>query len=164
MSTQKIDHIGNYASTVEVLKQALTGLNEEQLTWKPSSESWSIKEVFFHLIDSTVVSTHRIHKVIAEEEAYLTDYDQDAWAVHLKYNQLPIEQGLAVFEALVNYNRTILEEIEKEAWQKKGEHQNGKVLSVENLVNNFVTHLDVHVRQIERIQKSKQFPVAIGSN
>lgn len=69
-----------FLNTHGQLLTAIDGLSEEQTTWKPKPESWSVLEVLTHLVDHSIVISFRIRDILAGTEARLPAFNQDAGA------------------------------------------------------------------------------------
>ena len=50
----------------KILKE-LEELTEEQLLFKPSENSWSIREIIIHISDAELVHIHRMKAVLSED-------------------------------------------------------------------------------------------------
>ncbi|MNP51443.1 DinB superfamily protein [compost metagenome] len=78
--------IKEYALGYTMLRDAIEGLTEEELHYKPAPDKWSIHQILIHVTDSEISSTSRLKKVLAEDEPTLISFDQDAWAKNLGYD------------------------------------------------------------------------------
>lgn len=83
-----------------MLCEAIEGLAEEELRFKPAPDKLSIHQIIIHVTDSEILSTHRLRKVLAEVEPLLISFDQNAWAKDLGYDLLDREQHLLLFQLL----------------------------------------------------------------
>lgn len=80
METATESLVEEYGRGYEMLREAVEGLSEAEIRFKPAPEQWSIHQIIVHLADSELVSTHRLKKVLTEEEPLLASFNQDAWA------------------------------------------------------------------------------------
>ena len=71
------------ASGGEKLRQAIKGLGREDLTAFPVPGTWSIQQIVIHLMDSDLIGTDRMKRIIAEENPTLVGYDQDKFVASL---------------------------------------------------------------------------------
>lgn len=60
--------IEGHSQDYALLREAVNELSEEELRFKPAPDKWSIHQIVIHVTDSEVLSTHRLRKVLAEEE------------------------------------------------------------------------------------------------
>lgn len=90
--------IEEYRQGCEPLREAVEGLSEEELRFQPAPDKWSIHQLLIHVTDSEILSTHRLRKVLAEEEPLLLSFNQEAWVDHLGYERLDREQHMLLFK------------------------------------------------------------------
>ncbi|MDR7318817.1 hypothetical protein J2X83_005137 [Brevibacillus nitrificans] len=86
--------IEEYGRGHKMLREAIEGISEEELRFKPAPDHWSIHQIIIHVTDSEILSTHRMRKVLAENEPLLYSFDQDKWVNKLRYDLLDREQHL----------------------------------------------------------------------
>jgi len=77
--------IEEYSQDYALLREAVEGLSEEELRFQPAPGKWSIHQIVIHVTDDEILSTHRLRKVLAEEEPLLLSFDQEAWTDNLGY-------------------------------------------------------------------------------
>ncbi len=71
------------------------GLSEEQLSWKPSPEQFSMRESIWHLRDIDVEGyERRIQLILHENSPQLPDVDGGMLASERNYNAQPIDPAL----------------------------------------------------------------------
>ncbi|MCU6796502.1 DinB family protein [Paenibacillus sp. WQ 127069] len=152
MSEITLRSIHDFRATYALIQQAIEGLSEGQLVWKPAVDKWSIKEVAAHLVDASLVHSIRIRKIVAEGSAQLPPfllYDQDAWVADSRANETSIAEILSAFQAILHYNALFYERLTEADWSKKG--LNGeKEVTISDLFQGFINHVNIHVRQIDR--------------
>lgn len=66
-----------------LLRQAVAGMDSEQLLARPIAGEWSTLEVICHLADFEIVGADRIKRVIAEKGPTLLGGDEKAFAARL---------------------------------------------------------------------------------
>ena len=114
--------IEEYGNGYKILREAIEGLSEEELRFKPALDKWSIHQILIHMSDSEMVSTQRLKKVLSEEEPLLMSIDQDAWANALGYEQLDREQYLLLFQLLRSSMLPILAQLTSEQFERVGKY------------------------------------------
>lgn len=149
MSETTLQNVSNYRETSGLIKESLVGLTNAQLEWKPAADKWSVKEVVAHLVDSSLVHSIRIRKIVAEASPEFTLYHQDAWVSSSHANQSALQDILHAFDAALAYNALFYERLTPEQWEKKGLN-NGKEISVSDLFQGFIRHVNIHIAQIKR--------------
>ena len=66
-------------------------------------QNWSSRQVIHHCADSEAQSYARLRRLVAEPNPVIQGYDENLWAQDptLGYTELPIENSIAVFAAVV---------------------------------------------------------------
>ena len=146
--------IEEYSRGYIMLLEAIEGLTEEELRFKPAPEKWSIHQILIHVTDSEILSTHRMRKVLAEKEASLYSFDQDSWVNELGYEQLDREEHLLLFQSLRNSMRPILNNLTAQQAERVGVYPDGARFTFKELLEYRVQHVRDHLAQIERVREA----------
>lgn len=149
MSEQTLSTIADYREAAARVRARVQGLTDAQLSYKPSPEQWSVKEVAAHLVDSSLVHAIRIRKIVAEPQPAFVLYDQDAWVTTAKSNTETIDAILLAYEAIVAYNALFFTRLTEADWHKTGSNAGQKV-SLADLFQGFIRHTEIHLAQIDR--------------
>jgi hypothetical protein len=144
--------IEEYGRGYAMLREAIEGLAEEEIRFKPASDKWSIHHIIIHVTDSEILSTHRLKKVLAEEEPLLISFDQNAWANDLGYDLLDREQHLLLFQLLRSSMQTILDHLTSEQVERVGVYDDAGRFTFKQLLEFRVQHVRDHLTQIERVR------------
>ncbi|PUB04350.1 DinB family protein [Paenisporosarcina sp. OV554] len=145
--------IEEYGSGYKMLREAIEGLSEDELRFKPASDKWSIHQILIHMADSEMVSTQRLKKVLSEEEPLLMSIDQDAWANALGYEQLDREQYLLLFQLLRSSMLPILAQLTSEQFERVGNYADAGRFTFKELLEYRVQHVRGHLAQIKQVKK-----------
>ncbi|MDF2684240.1 MAG: hypothetical protein K0R47_5430 [Brevibacillus sp.] len=145
--------IEEYGRGYAMLREAIEGLSEEELRFKPAPDKWSIHHILIHVTDSEILSTHRLKKVLAEEEPLLISFDQNAWANSLGYDQLDREQYLLLFQMLRSSMQTILLHLTRAQSERIGVYADAGRFTFKQLLEYRVNHVRDHLAQIERVKE-----------
>ncbi|GEC87784.1 DinB family protein [Brevibacillus brevis] len=141
-----------YARGYNMLREAIEGLSEEELRFKPAPDKWSIHQILIHVTDSEILSTHRLKKVLAEEEPLLISFDQLAWVNNLAYDLLDREQYLLLFQMLRCSMQPILETLTRDQYERVGVYADAGRFTFKELLEYRVEHVRAHLAQIERVR------------
>ena len=144
--------IAEYFRGHDLVREAIAGLTEEELRFKPAPDKWSIHEIIIHLADAEIVGVSRLKKVLAEDRPLLTSYDQDAWANSLEYDRQDREHHLLLFKMLRESMQPSLETLSAEQSERIGMHDEAGELSFRQLMERYVSHVRDHLGQIERVK------------
>ncbi len=136
----------------EVLAVALTGVfgDEEDFTTAPGK--WSIRQIIAHLADTELVFAHRLRQVIAEDQATLVAFNQDAWAQNLDYSRRKPKQSLESFRRLRAENHELLKDLPETAFARAGNHTERGPVTVLQIVEGAANHTESHARQMQQIR------------
>jgi len=148
--------IKEYSLGYTMLREAIKGLNEEELRYKPAPDKWSIHQILIHVTDSEISSTSRLKKVLAEDEPILNSFDQDAWANNLGYDLLDREQHLLLFKLLRSSMLPILDHLTSEQSKRVGVYVDQGKFTFKQLLEYRVQHIRDHLDQIERVKMAYQ--------
>ncbi|MEQ6048780.1 DinB family protein [Lysinibacillus capsici] len=148
------DLIKEYSLGYTMIWDAIEGLTEEELRYKPAPNKWSIHQILIHVTDSEISATPRLKKVLAEEEPILVSFDQDAWANTLSYDLLDREQYLHLFKLLRTSMQPILDNLTSEQSRRVGMYIDQERFTFKQLLEFRVQHVRDHLDQIERVKNS----------
>jgi DinB superfamily len=139
-----------YAEGPARLRAAWASVPEEARQWRPAPEKWSAHEVVVHCADSETNAAQRIRYVLAEKEATIVGYDQEAWARDFDYHAHPVEVALLTVEAVRANTAALLRRLPASAWSKVGRHSEHGRYSAEDWLGIYADHVHNHASQIER--------------
>jgi hypothetical protein len=145
--------IRQYAAGYDEVVQALKGFPEESLSAHPIPGKWSAREIVHHLADSESISAQRLRKLLAEEYPVIQGYDQDRFAILLRYNLRPIEPALEAFRAARATTLQILDSMTEDDWKVKGWHTEHGAYSADLWLEIYAVHAHNHAGQIRRLRE-----------
>lgn len=82
------------------LRDAVRGLNEEQLDTPYREGGWTVRQVVHHLPDSHMNAYVRIKLALTENNPEVKPYDEALWANMADVRDVPIETSLTLLDAL----------------------------------------------------------------
>jgi uncharacterized damage-inducible protein DinB len=136
---------------VERLRELVDGLDESALREPEAPGKWSILEVVRHLAETELVYRYRMRMSVAQPGSSIPAYDQDRWAVALRYNEDSMESALREIEVLRAANLAWLAGLSDEEMDRAGVHEERGAESVGRIVALLAAHDLVHRNQIQRI-------------
>lgn len=148
MPPSRADLIRRYAEGPAILRKALEPVPADALKFRPAPGKWSVHEVIVHCADSETNAHMRIRYLLAEAKPVIIGYDQDTWARTLDYHALPLEPALATIEAVRANTVPLLKSLPESAWKRMGTHSERGSYGVEDWMETYAEHLEVHARQI----------------
>jgi hypothetical protein len=145
-----------YAKGYDKLVEALEGVSEQLLMFKPAPDKWSIKEVIIHVSDAEMVAIYRMKKIISEENPLYFKFDPDAWAIQMNYQALDMQPYLEMFKSQRSAMCTILRGLNESDWSRTGVHNVTGKQTLQDVVQMFIGHVDRHIKQMERNKQAFQ--------
>ena len=129
-----------------LLAYSITNLTRDLELARPGPGAWSVAELVVHLLDSDLVGSDRIKRVIAEDSPTLLAYDENAWLTRLGYESLPIEEAVSLFVANRRWVARILRSLPESDFARAGNHTEKGRVTLAELVRTYVGHLDHHLK------------------
>lgn len=137
--------IDRYAAGADAPAQAMGGLTRAELHAAPVANSWSIQHILVHLMDSDLIGTDRMKRIIAEQNPLIIAFDESAFAQRLRYDKLDAQTAAEVFRLNRRLMVDILRDLADEDFERPGIHsQNGRV-TLGGLVRGYSDHLEHHL-------------------
>ena len=151
---ERNDLIAKYSAGYDDVIKALEGFPTDRLDAHPLPGKWSAKEIVHHLADSETTSAIRLRKLLVEDKPVIEGYDQDLFAVKLKYNQRDMPPALDAFRAARATTSQLLNAMSDEEWKREGVHTESGPYSVEKWLQIYAEHAHQHALQIERLKQA----------
>lgn len=151
--SQTTANLAGYLHTLDQLSNEIVGLSDEQLRWKAAPERWSVTEVLTHLADHHIVVSFRIREILAGSSVKLPIFAQDPWVAGQYGNEGSAQEILQLFGALLQYNHLLYARLRPADWQKTGVNFRGETLTLVQVIDAFIQHVELHVAQIQRVKQ-----------
>lgn len=117
---------------------------------RPAPGSWTVREAVHHLPDSEMTSAIRLRRLLAEDAPLLGGYDEERFAIVLRYGARPIDGALELFELVRRVTAEILERMTEEEWARDGTHSESGAYGCETWLEIYAAHAHEHAQQIRR--------------
>ncbi len=144
--------IARYAAGYDEVKAALEGFPADRLTAHPIPGKWSAAEIVHHLADSESTSALRLRKLLVEDHPVIQGYDQERYAVALRYNERDIAPSLEAFRAARATTSQLLPGLSDADWAREGWHTESGRYSMETWLKIYAAHAHGHAAQIRRLR------------
>lgn len=144
MITESLNRLQHLCDTIPAL---LSNIPEDDFTHIPAPSKWSKKEILGHLIDSATNNHQRFVRAQFEGVPTIV-YNQNNWNESSRYILMD-SQHLILFWTI--YNRHLIELVTRIPPFKllsKCKTNEGKSHTIEWLFDDYVKHLEYHLRQI----------------
>lgn len=141
--------IDRFEQGIPVLPQMAAGLTKDELNAFPVPGTWSIQQVIQHTLESDLIATHRMKRIIAEENPLLIGYDETLFAQKLPYASMSVQQACDLFRLNREQMIHILRTLPEAAFSRSGVHnQRGKVTLLQ-LVDDYADHPFHHLKFVK---------------
>src|ERR1700743_2482427 len=115
-------HVDQIAALPTRMRQAVAGLNAEQLNTPYRDGGWTVRQVVHHVPDSHLNAYVRFKWALTENEPTIKAYEEAEWA-KLKDSELtPVEVSLAMLESLHARWVVLIRSLKPEDFQRKFAH------------------------------------------
>ena len=148
--------IAQYDAGFEEVTRSLEGFTEETLSARPLPGKWTAREIVQHLADSEMNSALRLRKLLTEENPQIQGYDQDVYAVRLRYNERDVAPALEAFRAARATSAQIIRSMSDGDWSREGTHTETGRYTAEDWLRIYAAHAHGHAAQIRRLREALQ--------
>lgn len=146
--------IAKYSDGFNEVSDALKDFPAELMTARPLPGKWTAREIIHHLADSESASALRLRKLLVEDQPLIQGYDQDQFAIHLKYNERDTGPALDAFRAARATTAQVLSLMSDDDWQRAGEHSESGRYTAETWLTIYAEHAYNHAAQIRRLRSA----------
>jgi exoribonuclease II len=135
------------------LKEAVKGLNEDQLNTPYRDGGWTIKQVVHHLFDSHANSYVRMKLALTEDNPTIKPYDESLWAELDDAKYAPIELSINLLDALHKRWVLSLTAFGTEEKKRTFNHPESGIWRLDKYVGLYGWHCIHHVAHITGLRK-----------
>jgi len=137
--------IEQYARGAGLVAESIKGLSREDFLATPVPGTWSIQQIVIHLMDSDLIASDRMKRVIAEENPPIIGYNEAAFAQKLHYDKLDPVVAADIFRKNRELTAVILKNLPESAFDRAGTHNERGKVSLKELLAIYVQHLEHHL-------------------
>ena len=153
MTAEQIqDLIAKYKAGYDEVADSLKDFPADSMTAHPIPGKWSAREIVHHLGDSETASAIRLRRLLSEDHPVIQGYDQDEYAIRLKYNERDMAPALEAFHAARTSTAQILDLMNGEDWTREGSHTESGRYTVEDWLKIYAAHAHNHAAQIRALR------------
>lgn len=142
--------VRRYIEQARACHDAIQGLSPVELTAHPVAGAWSIQQIVFHLMDSDLIGSDRMKRVIAEDRPQLIAYDESAFARSLFYQELAPQPAADLFCRNRLLTAEILHRLPDLAFDRVGVHSERGEMTLGTLLQVYVEHVEHHLKFVRQ--------------
>jgi hypothetical protein len=144
-----LDHwIGEIEALPSQLRQAVSGLSDEQLDTRYRPGGWTLKQVVHHVPDSHLNSYVRFKWALTEDEPLIKTYDEALWAELDDSRTAPVESSLDFLTVLHRKWVVLLKSLSVEQWSRRLRHPEWGAVDLRWTVGSYAWHGRHHLAHI----------------
>jgi hypothetical protein len=149
------DAISTLSAAPKLAEDPMRGLTDEQLSWKPGPDVFSIRENVWHLRDIDVEGyADRIRLILDEEHPTLPDVDGRRLARERNYNAQPVQPALDDLRSSRAASLKRLQSCSIQDLDRKAEMQAVGTIDLRRLLELWMEHDAGHVRDIAELRRA----------
>ena len=138
--------LDRYTAGAPVLARSIQGLTPADLAAYPVPGTWSILQIVHHVLDSDLIASHRMKRIVAEDNPLLISYDETAFAKTLGYERMDVRLACDLFRLNRELTAQMLLAQPDEAFNRTGIHSQKGKISVLEIVSGYADHRDLHLK------------------
>lgn len=146
--------IETYLAGPRQLREAIAGMNKEQLVARPIAGKWSTLEVVCHISDFEPILASRIKRIISHERPTLLSADENLFAAHLAYHSRDVEEELGLIERTRSQLARILRTLPDSVLTRVGVHSERGEMTLERMLTMAGNHIPHHLPFIAEKRKA----------
>jgi hypothetical protein len=155
---ERNEKIELYGRGYDLLKAALAEVPQEAMKFKPEPKEWSVHEIIIHIADSESNAALRARKLIVEPGGLLMGYDQDEWAISLKYHEHSMDDALETtrLSARRRMNCSNVSLMKSFNTHSVKHPEYDEPYTFEQWINIYSAHIPGHIEQIQNNQSMEK--------
>jgi len=145
--------VRQYTRGYDEVVKALKGFPAELMVQHPFPGKWSAREIVHHLADSETISVGRLRMLLTQEYPVIHGYDQEMYAVLLRYNTRDHAPALEAFRAARELGQQLIGLMSEEDWKRAGWHTESGLYKATTWIEIYAGHAHNHAQQIVRLRE-----------
>ena len=140
--------IAAIAETPQQLRDAVQGLDEDQLDTPYREGGWTLRQVVHHVPDSHLNAYIRLKLALTEPGPVIKPYDEAAWANLVDTTAVPIDVSLNLLDALHQRFVAVLRSMKDEDFRREYVHPETGRHALDHLLALYAWHGAHHTAHI----------------
>jgi uncharacterized damage-inducible protein DinB len=147
--------IESLAAAPARFREAVAGLNDQQLDTRYRSGGWTVRQVVHHVADSHMNAYIRIRFAVTEAEPAVKAYDEKAWAELADARSAPVEISLQLLDAVHQRLVILLHSVREIDCNRAMKHSENGLMSLDDVLAMYEWHGRHHVAHITGLRKER---------
>jgi uncharacterized damage-inducible protein DinB len=146
--------IDTIAAAPARMREAVSGLSDEQLDTPYREGGWTVRQVVHHVPDSHLNAYVRLKLALTEEDPTIRPYDEALWAALEDSKLTLVEVSLTLLESLHARWVTLLHSMREEDFRRTLRHPDHTgILTLDWLVSMYAWHSRHHVAHVTSLRE-----------
>ncbi|HKP77351.1 MAG TPA: bacillithiol transferase BstA [Longimicrobiaceae bacterium] len=150
---QRREWIGQIAEAPARLREAVRGLNDEQLDTPYRDGGWTVRQVVHHVPDSHMNAFIRFKLALTEDTPTIKTYEEAEWAKLPDVRETPVETSLTLLDTLHDRFVRLLSALTDEQWGRAFRHPEWGEIRLEQTLGLYAWHGRHHVAHITGLRE-----------
>jgi uncharacterized damage-inducible protein DinB len=135
------------------LREAVAGLNAEQLDTPYRPGGWTVRQLVHHVPDSHMNAYVRFRLALTEDEPAIKTYEEARWAELPDSRSVPVDVSLTLLEALHRRWVALLRALPEADYQKTLKHPDWGTINLDELLGLYSWHGRHHVAHVVALRE-----------
>jgi uncharacterized damage-inducible protein DinB len=138
------------------MREAVSGLSDEQLDTPYRDGGWTVRQVIHHVPDSHLNAYVRLKLALTEDDPVIRPYDEALWAALEDSRQTPVEVSLTLLESLHARWVTLLRSLGPDDFRRTLRHpDHSGILTVDWLIALYAWHGRHHAAHVTSLRERR---------
>ncbi|HEX6990108.1 MAG TPA: bacillithiol transferase BstA [Bacillota bacterium] len=150
---RRADWIDELEQAPAELRQAVAGLDDNQLDTPYREGGWTVRQVVHHIADAHLNAYTRVRLTLTEDRPTIKPWDEKSWALLSDARTAPVEPSLALVEAVHARLVALLRSLTPDDFARTFVHPEQGEQSLDRLVALYAWHGKHHTAQIRGLRE-----------
>jgi uncharacterized damage-inducible protein DinB len=153
-SEQTKQFLKDVEETPARLREAVAGLNNQQLDTPYRDGGWTVRQLAHHVPDSHMNAYVRFKLALTEDDPTIKPYMEDRWA-QLPDSKAPIDVSLTLLDCVHQRWMMVLRSLGAADWKRTFKHPEMGPMTLEKTLALYSWHGRHHVAHVTSLRKQK---------
>lgn len=141
--------ISQYVTSGEAFIKVAKAASDEAISKQPDPNEWSGAFIVHHMADFEVHFSHRIFRLLTEDNPEIAGYSEEPYPTSLNYGARNWRTSLALIESARSTVAEILSVLDPAVLARPGVHSERGAITLGDIVASAAKHIDAHRLQLE---------------